>query len=204
MMSTKTFVLIFLLSIFTFCSYAQVKIGDDVSTIDNASLLELESTSKVLVVTRVTNSQMLQISPLNGALVYNTDSKCIYVFNGNQWMNLCDNISNPISITDNEDGSFTIDATDGSSFTSGDLTGPQGEQGPIGDNAVVEQEQIVIVASNGQIQFNTPLPIADSRKIEIYRNGVRIDFTTVNENTIELESDVICYQNDKIRIVQIL
>jgi hypothetical protein len=204
MVPNKTYIFIFFLLSITLGSYSQVKIGDDVSTINSASLLELESASKVLVLTRVSNTEMLQITPLNGALVYNTDTQCIYVFNGNQWLNLCDSITNPVSITDNEDGTFTIDATDGSSFTSGDLTGPQGEQGPAGDNAKVQQEQIVIVASNGQVQFNTPLPIVDRNKIEIYRNGVRIDFIAINDTTIELQSDIICYQNDKIRIVQIL
>ncbi|WP_324024257.1 hypothetical protein QSV08_14420 [Maribacter sp. BPC-D8] len=193
MISYKTYILITFFLTITYCSYAQVKIGDDVSSIHNSSLLELESTSKVLVLSRVSNTQMLQITPLNGAMVYNIDNQCVFTFNGTQWINLCDTNSNTISIIDNEDGSFTITSTDGTSFTSGDLSGAQGEQ-----------QNIVIIANNGQKQFNTPLPIVDIRKIAIYRNGVRIDFTTINDNTIELESEVICYQNDKIRIVQIL
>lgn len=36
------------------------------------------------------------------------------------------------STLDNNDGTFTINYTDGSSFTTTDLIGPQGEQGPIG------------------------------------------------------------------------
>ena len=35
---------------------AQVKIGDNLQTIDGASLLELESTSRTLVLTRVTQT----------------------------------------------------------------------------------------------------------------------------------------------------
>ena len=67
---------------------AQVKIGADVNTINPASLLELESTSKALVLTRVTNQQMNAIFPLNGALVYNTDTQCVYFYNGTSWTNL--------------------------------------------------------------------------------------------------------------------
>ncbi|MBU2997760.1 hypothetical protein KO500_15020 [Cellulophaga baltica] len=159
----KTYPLILILFAFAFSAYSQVKIGDDVSTIDSASLLELESKTMALVLTRVNDSEMLQIIPLNGALVYNTDYECVYVYSGGEWKSLCE-----------------------------------------GENATTEQEQVVIIATNGQVQFNTPSPIVDSDKIEIYRNGIRIDFTTINENTIQLQSDIVCYQNDKIRIVQIL
>lgn len=211
-MPTKYFV--FLLFLFWgILSYGQVKIGDNVSTIDEASILELESTTKVLVLTRITNTQMLSLNPLPGGMVYNTDTNCVYSYNGTNWVNLCNSSSGTFSFVDNNDGTFTINNNDGTSYTSSDLTGPQGEkgeqgeQGPAGADGVnsgAELEQIVIVAYNKQTQFNTPLPFDDSRKIEVYRNGVRIDFTTIDTNTIELESDVICFQNDSIRIVQIL
>ena len=198
--------IIFSLSLTTI-GIAQVKIGDDVSTIHNASLLELESTSKALVLSRVTNSQMLNIAPLNGALIYNIDTNCVYLFNGSIWQNLCENTANSISVVDNQDGSFTVISTDGTTYTSpnfSDLKGDTGPEGPAGaDGSEMRQEQIVILASTGQTQFTTPVPIVDEKKIEVYRNGVRIDFTAINSNTIELESEVICYQNDNIRIVQI-
>jgi len=194
-------------------SYGQIKIGDDVSTIDNASILELESTSKVLVLTRMTNTQMIALNPLPGGMVFNTNTGCIHSFNGLNWISLCDGNSGAFSFVDNNDGTFTINYADGTTFTSSDLTGPQGEKGDIGEqgppgadgtNASTEQEQIVIAASDGQTQFTTPMPIIDDGKIEVYRNGVRIDFTTINANTIQLESEITCYQNDRVRIVQIL
>ena len=40
------------------------------------------------------------------------------------------------SIEDNYDGTFTIYLTDGSSFTSNDLTGPQGQKGDKGDQGL--------------------------------------------------------------------
>ncbi|MBM1104557.1 hypothetical protein JQC67_00260 [Aurantibacter crassamenti] len=184
-----------------------MKIGDDVSSIHDASLFELESTSKALVLTRVTNSQMLNIVPLKGALVYNTDTNCVYAFNGSNWQNLCNDNAGSFSIIDNEDGSFTITSSDGTSFTSpnfSDLKGDTGPQGPAGiDGTEIQQEQTVLLASTGQTQFTTPISIIDSKKIEVYRNGIRIAFTTIDNNTIELESEISCYQNDSIRIVQI-
>ncbi len=74
-----------------FCSltFSQVKIGDNPQTLHPASLLELEGDSRALVITRVTNAQMLGIQPLNGALVYNTDANCVFYFDGGQWVDLC-------------------------------------------------------------------------------------------------------------------
>lgn len=70
-------------------------------------------------------------------------------------------------------------------------------------SSIVRQEQILIMAIDGQLQFNTPQPITKEGKIEVYRNGARIAFTTINADTIELEPEAVCYLNDKIRIVQL-
>ena len=74
----------------THALWAQVKIGDRSETIDPTSLLELESADKVLVITRLSTAQMQAITPLNGALVYNTDESCLFYYNGQIWINLCD------------------------------------------------------------------------------------------------------------------
>jgi len=198
----------------TFLSYGQVKIGDNVSTIHDGSILESESTSKVLVLTRVTNTRISTLNPLPGGIIFNTDTGCIHSYNGSNWRSHCNASSGSFSFVDNKNGTFTINYSDGTSFTSSDLTGLQrekGEQGDIGPqgppgadgSGSIQQEQIVIVASTGQTQFTTPVPILDDKKIEVYRNGVRIDFTTINSTTIQLQNDIICYQNDSIRIVQI-
>ncbi|MGF1560474.1 MAG: hypothetical protein ACFCUL_15415, partial [Flavobacteriaceae bacterium] len=68
--------------------HAQVKIGNNPQNIDQASVLELESTDKVLVITRVTTAQMNAIVPLQGALVYNTDVQGVHYFDGAQWVNI--------------------------------------------------------------------------------------------------------------------
>ncbi|HSR60928.1 MAG TPA: hypothetical protein VLL47_09240, partial [Robiginitalea sp.] len=71
---------------------AQVKIGNNPEVIDAASLLELESTDRVLVITRVNTAQMEAISPSVGALVYNTDAGCLYYYDGALWVNICESL----------------------------------------------------------------------------------------------------------------
>ncbi len=91
-------------------SYGQVKVGDNINSIDSNSILELESNSKVLVVTRITNAQMNAITPINGALAYNTDEDCLYQYRNNTWTSLCVDVTGGqtiTSITDNNNGTFT-------------------------------------------------------------------------------------------------
>ena len=59
-----------------------------------------------------------------------------------------------------------------------------------------------IIATDGQTQFTTPLPIVDTNKINVYRNGIRINHITINNNTIALGSGVVCYAQDEIKIIQ--
>ena len=110
--------------IFTFIlanfAFGQVKIGSNINTIDGSSLVELESNSKVFVLSRVSTVEMNAIAPLNGALVYNTDDDCIFQFNNGSWSSLCVNISAGETVTtliDNANGTFTYTSEDGTSST---------------------------------------------------------------------------------------
>src|SRR6187399_1667356 len=71
-------------------SHAQVKIGDNPTSISPGSLLELESTSKALTLPRMTTVEMEAIpSPLGGMIVYNTDSNCLYLYkSNNSWTSI--------------------------------------------------------------------------------------------------------------------
>lgn len=289
--------------------WAQVKVGDNINTIDAASILELESSTKAFVVTRMTTSQMNAISPLNGAMVYNTDEKCLFVHDGILWKTLCNSeimvysaptaptmasvgdiwfndSNNTASIWDGStwipipkstwsgngtpdtfgptnpvSGDIFVDLTNGNLHTydgstwidqtikianglsqlpdktielGGALTKAtevttnntntlaiSGLEDEV-DNSnsivtvdettgilrktsistLVQQEEIVIIANDNQNQFTPPLSIANSKKLNVYRNGVRLGFTVIDDSTIELETPVVCYQNDEIRIVQ--
>lgn len=290
---------------------AQVKIGDNPDLINSNSILELESNNKALVITRLSQIEMNALVPLNGALVYNIDAQCVFVFDGLVWKNLCDepNISissssptnnsigdfwfndtnNQVSVWDGSQwlsinvnprrgsgapntstinglaGDIYVDTNTGDIFTfngiswipvnqaanvsngismvvneiqlGGALIAPtiittnaintlaiQGLQDtPFDDTLnsivvvdnnsgelrkstisnIIMQEQIVIIANDGQSQFTAPLLITDIDKLDVYRNGARIEFTIVNNTTIEVEAEAICFDGDEIRIVQL-
>ncbi|MGB5236987.1 MAG: hypothetical protein WBN59_05080, partial [Flavobacteriaceae bacterium] len=88
--------------------YAQVKIGDNPNSIDPSSIVELESTDKAFVLTRVSDAQMQSISPLRGAMVYNTDTQCVHYFDGTNWSNLCEGGTSGFTLTNNGNGTYTL------------------------------------------------------------------------------------------------
>jgi hypothetical protein len=63
---------------------AQVKIGDNPTTIGNSSLLELESTNKALVMPRVTNTSAIT-NPVDGMIVYDLSSNCAKSYENGAW-----------------------------------------------------------------------------------------------------------------------
>jgi len=77
----------------------QVKIGDNPQTLHPASVLELESSTRALVITRVSNIEMNSITPLAGALVYNTDEDCLHYYNGTEWINICETLDNSFTVS---------------------------------------------------------------------------------------------------------
>ncbi len=58
---------------------AQVKIGDNPTTIGASSLLELESTNKGVVLPRVANTAAIT-TPVNGMMIYDISSNCAKVY----------------------------------------------------------------------------------------------------------------------------
>lgn len=57
-------------------------------------------------------------------------------------------------------------------------------------------------AVDGQTDFATPAAIADINNIDVYRNGVLVDFLQINTNTIQLDG-ISCYLDDQIKIIQL-
>lgn len=308
----KNFLSVCLFILFGFqYGFSQIKVGENPQQIDASSILELESSNRALVLTRITDAEMNSFTPLNGALVYNTDAKCIFVFEGAIWKSLCNseiNVSTSATAPiNNQVGDVWINTTDNqvgiwngidwviinTNPKSGDgVPSPSTVDNPLaGDiyvnrlngniytytgtnwidnsavvqvgnglsksptdvvelgglltkptvietnatntlafeglevvdsnlnmvvtvdsntsvlnrtsiSSLVQKEEIIIVANNGQNQFSTPSAITNVQKIDVYRNGVKIDFIPIGSNMIELETNVICYQNDEIRIVQ--
>ncbi|WP_275316297.1 hypothetical protein [Tenacibaculum bernardetii] len=294
---------------------AQVKIGSNPSVIDANSILELESTDKALVISRMTDVQMNAIQPLRGGLVFNIDQNCVFLYDGTVWINLC-NTGNEINVTtastaptDNNLGDFWINdslnnttsiwngtswipidnnprrgngppntttapsptsgdvyvdsssgfiyAYDGTSWVSSNAT-PTANNGLLIDasNTVqlggllikptiiettttntlaisgledgdVTQDDIVtidrvtgqlkkvtttnlireevtqLIATDGQLIFNSGFTLKTTDKINVFRNGVRIDFTVVSATIIEIEPEAECYAGDQIKIIQL-
>ncbi|MCP4976516.1 MAG: hypothetical protein GY931_10180, partial [Maribacter sp.] len=77
----------------------QIKIGDNPQNIDATSVLELESNSRVLVITRINTEQMNAIVPSAGAIVYNTDLQCIHYYDGALWINVCEEVGGIPNLT---------------------------------------------------------------------------------------------------------
>ncbi len=301
--------------VLVFCSttifYGQVKIGDNISTIDASSILELESTTKAFVPTRLTNTEMMAMTPLNGALVYNTDNDCIFLYDGSAWKSLCNSgvlvttsatapthseagdvwineATNEVSIYNGFSwvvintnprrgvgaptastvsqaiaGDIYVDSSNGQLYTydgtnwqsnslvtvgngiSTSTTGAIELGGTLNhatvlstnetntlaieglnhvtDNtidlvaidkttgvlrktsmvsAALQREEVVLRAANGQRNFSTPIAISSANKIDVYRNGVKVNFEAAGANAISLEAEASCYENDEIRIVQ--
>ena len=107
-------ILLFFLSISSV--FGQVKIGDNPQNIDLSSLLELESTDKAMVLSRITTAQMQAITPLQGAVIYNIEEQCVFYYNGSNWLNLCRD-ANGFSIIDNGDNTYTVNDGTNPEFT---------------------------------------------------------------------------------------
>ena len=73
---------VFMLSM-TMISYAQIKIGGDPETIDDGSILELESTTSAFIPPRMTTAQRDAIpTPLRGAIIFNIETECLEINKG--------------------------------------------------------------------------------------------------------------------------
>jgi uncharacterized protein (TIGR02145 family) len=84
MKKTNKLIILFILGLFTEGAFAQVKVGDNPTSINSAAVFEVESTTKGFLPPRMTNAQMKAITnPVNGLIVYNTTLNCLaYHVNG--------------------------------------------------------------------------------------------------------------------------
>jgi hypothetical protein len=70
-----------------------LKIGSNPGAKNSSAILELESTSKGLLLPRLTTVQMDAIAtPAEGLTIYNTTDGCIYIRKSGSWANICDPI----------------------------------------------------------------------------------------------------------------
>ena len=85
-MKTKYFLAICVILGTQLVATAQVKIGDNPTTINSSSLLELESTNKGLLIPRMTTAQRDVIaSPAAGLQIYNTSTGLFNYYDESAW-----------------------------------------------------------------------------------------------------------------------
>ncbi len=78
---------------------AQQAIGT--SSPHSSSILDVSSTSKGVLVPRLTQSQMTNLSnPVAGLQIYNTTNKCMYTYSGTAWICEKKYVSNMVSLGD--------------------------------------------------------------------------------------------------------
>src|SRR6218665_1280465 len=83
--------ILFLLVFFSQRTAAQNNVGIGTATPDASSIVDMVSTSKGMLVPRMTSLQRLAIaSPANSLLVYDTDSMCYFFYRqpSSSWMSL--------------------------------------------------------------------------------------------------------------------
>ena len=83
----KLFFFIAMLLLFSSAMFAQVGINTDNSSPDSSAMLDVQSTTKGMLIPRMTFTQRNSIaSPANGLMVYQTDSVTgFYYYNGTLW-----------------------------------------------------------------------------------------------------------------------
>ncbi len=74
----------FLLIFLAHATVAQVKIGDHPQSIGTSSVLELESTNRALVLTRVASTAAIT-APVNGMMIYDNSLKCVRAYEDGAW-----------------------------------------------------------------------------------------------------------------------
>ena len=188
----RTLVLFLLVGMFALAPlWAQVKIGNNPQNIDPAAVLELESSTMALIITRVSTEQMEAIVPGQGALVYNTDTACVHYYDGTEWVNLCSganvNVSADPIVNQLENGSdiSTIVLTQTNEGTnlevaSESITGNQILDGSIfgedfNDNSITGNKLANNAVTAAKLSENAVGPFAinrDSLPLSFFRNDV--------------------------------
>lgn len=64
-------------------------------------------------------------------------------------------------------------------------------------------KKIVYTAKAGDLIFNSPDIVNDENNVQVFRNGVQVNFNaTIGTNVLTLELEAICKKDDEIKIIQ--
>lgn len=73
-------------------SVAQVKVGDNPTTINSSAILELEHSNRALLITRVADTAAVA-SPVNGMIIYDQSAQCFRGYSDSRWSNCFGHLS---------------------------------------------------------------------------------------------------------------
>ena len=165
-------------------------------------------------------------NPKKGNQVWNKACNCLQVYDDSFWVSIFTEASNGVSLNDGkiklggnltEPTIITTDNTNSLAIKGLQNSTDTEDQVVLLDknSGILKQrdlkslitssqsKEVVFLANDGQVEFTTPLKIRNKENINVFRNGINISFEVINDTTIKLEPEAICYKNDKIRIVQL-
>jgi hypothetical protein len=186
--SMRKLVFLSFVSLLSFRAFSQLKIGNNPTTINSNSILELESTNKGLLIPRVVLQSSNSASPLSafvaGMLVYNTANSGdvtpgFYVSNGSSWIKI-----------DNQAGTTYAGSTsvnlNGTSFEraalTGDVTAPSNSNATTIANNAVTYGKIQNISTNNRLLGRATTGTGIVEEITL-GTGLTITGTTLNAAT---------------------
>lgn len=97
----------FIATVSVLFSFSQNNVGIGTTTPNSSAILDITSTSKGLLIPRMTTAQRTAIaSPAIGLMVYDTDSKSLWLYNGSGWNQSANGQNNTMALPIDSSGYF--------------------------------------------------------------------------------------------------
>ncbi len=192
---------------------AQVKIGDNPTTINNSALLELESSDKGILISRMTEAQKNAIvSPATGLLIYQMDgSSGFYYYTGSVWQNMIDNQAIYAHLSDSlEQQPTTTDPTAVSFTTNDEINGISHTAGgstitilTAGVYNLMVQPLVTRTGSSGTAVFHCWLQVdTGSGWTNLPNSNRKLDIPNLNQDDVIVLSLIHYFNsNDTVRVM---
>lgn len=188
------------------------QVGINTLTPNSSSILDIVSNNKGVLIPRVSLISSTDVTtiqnPETSLIVYNLNTNAdispgFYYWESNKWVKfqtenrITHGYTDPVISTSNVTGDLYVNVNSGSIFV---YNGSSWISQNSNNN---EFFLLQIIASDEQLNFNTPWEISNSN-VKVFRNGINVNFSIINNNTISLESGAKCYDNDEIKIFKYL
>ncbi len=176
----QKFTLLFLLPLLIAATSMAQSVGIGTTSPNSSAMLDVSSTTKGLLLPRMTSAQRTAIaSPANGLIVYDTDTKTVWYHNGSSWTNMIagggGGFSLPFNQTVNMSGTvFQIDNTG----TANTMT--VGSTGGIGLNAY--STNAAAINANSTNGFGIITTSFNSNALHAFSNNANNTLPTIRAN----------------------